>query len=128
MSFEFAVPDMLADPDAYALFWADSLTGITVEDAKQAVTIRKKIIELEKELNKKHEQLAMLIHNNTHSKPRYVQVLYQLGQQDKLLIGAAKELNISINTANQHIAKARRSFACKTTTGAVYRAVKEGII
>ena len=60
--------------------------------------------------------------------PKPLAILAALGKGDLTLNEAADKLDISIHTANQHVAAARRAFCAKTTTGAVYQAAKAGLI
>ena len=60
--------------------------------------------------------------------PKPLELLKALGRSDLTLNEAAAKLGISIHTANQHIAAARRAFCANTTTGAVYQAAKAGLI
>lgn len=55
-------------------------------------------------------------------------LLTKLGPGDLTLNDAANELGISVHTANQHAASARRAFEAKTTTGAIHRAVRAKLI
>lgn len=51
-----------------------------------------------------------------------------LAKKDLNLKQAAKELNITLNTANKHIASAKQALGVNTQAAAVYRAVKQGLI
>ena len=55
-------------------------------------------------------------------------MLKVLGEDDLSLKEAADALKISIHTANQHVAAARKAFGTTTTWGAVYRAAKARLI
>ena len=60
--------------------------------------------------------------------PRQLKILTVLAKDDLTLAEAAEQLSISIHTANQHVAAARQAFDARTTSGAIYRAIKEGLI
>lgn len=60
--------------------------------------------------------------------PRPLQLLETLAQKDLTLNEAAEVLNISISTANQHIAAAKKSLNAHTTHGLVLAAQREGLI
>lgn len=59
---------------------------------------------------------------------RPLQLLTLVGAHDMKLQDAAVKIGISVQTANQQMATARARFRCGTTTGAVYRAVKAGLM
>jgi DNA-binding CsgD family transcriptional regulator len=59
---------------------------------------------------------------------RALQLLAVMAEDDLTLTEAADQLCISIHTANQHVAAARRAFGAATTTGAVYAAMQHGLI
>ena len=60
--------------------------------------------------------------------PRPLELLTVLAQEDMSLNEAAEFLNRSIYTVNQQIAVARKAFGADTNHGAVYQAVREGLI
>ena len=57
-----------------------------------------------------------------------LRLLAVVAEDDLSLEEAAGKLCISIHTANQHIAAARRVFGVATTTGAIYAAMQQGLI
>ena len=59
---------------------------------------------------------------------RPMRLLTALARDDLTLNEAAEKMGISIHTANQHVATARRAFGAKTNTGAIYRAFKTGLL
>ena len=59
---------------------------------------------------------------------RPLQLLTVMAKDDLTLNEAANRLCISIHTANQHIAAARKAFGAHTTTGAVCKAANAGLI
>jgi len=63
---------------------------------------------------------------NIHSRP--VKLLSSLAKNDLSLEHSAGELCISLHTANHHIATIKKSLGAKTTAGAVYMAIKRGLI
>ena len=60
--------------------------------------------------------------------PRPLELLTVLAQEDMSLNEAAEFLNRSIYTVNQQIAIARKAFGADTNHGAVYQAIREGLI
>ncbi len=60
--------------------------------------------------------------------PRPMQLLTTIATEDLTLAEAANKLCISIHTANQHIAAARKAFDAHTTNGAIAHAVRAGQI
>lgn len=60
--------------------------------------------------------------------PKPLHLLNMLAKQNITLKDAAKELNISLDTANKHIAAAKDALGAKTLTSTIYKAIKEGII
>lgn len=60
--------------------------------------------------------------------PKPLQLLAALAKEDLTLNEAADKLCISIHTANQHVAAARKAFGVSTTCGAVYQAIKQRLI
>ena len=65
---------------------------------------------------------------NFRVSPRPLKLLTTLARDDLTLNEAAEKMCISIHTANQHIAAARSAFGASTNTGAVYRALRSGLI
>ncbi len=59
---------------------------------------------------------------------RPLQLLELLATQNMTLYEAASHLNISVSTANQHVAAAKRALNARTTTAAVVEAVRRGLI
>lgn len=60
--------------------------------------------------------------------PRPLELLTVLAQEDMSLNEAAEFLNRSIYTVNQQIAVARKAFGVDTNHGAVFQAIREGLI
>lgn len=58
--------------------------------------------------------------------PRQLATLEAVATRDVTLAEAANMLSISLHTANQHIAAARKAFGARTTCGAVHRALLDG--
>ena len=114
--------------DDYLLLWADILQVDDVAELRAGLAIMKQIADKRREIDGLYSQLSQSVSKKTFAKRRPMQLLERMGQHDRTLTQAAQDLGISLNTANQHIAKARRSFSCQTNAGAVYAAVKEGLI
>lgn len=60
--------------------------------------------------------------------PRQVNLLNILAKNNVNLIGAAKQLHISLDTANKHMAAIKNALGAKTQASAVYRAIATGLI
>lgn len=60
--------------------------------------------------------------------PKPLRLLNVIAKQNITLKDAAKQLCISLDTANKHIAAAKSALGAKTLTSTIYKAVKEGII
>ncbi len=60
--------------------------------------------------------------------PRPLMLLSTLAKYDLTLQQAADKLQISIDTANKHMAAAKQALGANTQAAAVYRAIKEGLI
>ncbi|TQV68001.1 hypothetical protein FKG94_24515 [Exilibacterium tricleocarpae] len=60
--------------------------------------------------------------------PRPLLLLSALAREDLTLKEAADKLGISIDTANKHIAAAKRALGVNTQAAAIYGAIKEGLI
>jgi DNA-binding CsgD family transcriptional regulator len=73
-----------------------------------------------------HANVQPRNHVVVHDKP--LQLLNVLANKNLSLNDAARELNISISTANQHIAAAKRALGANTTAAAIVAAVKLGLI
>lgn len=63
---------------------------------------------------------------NLHSKP--VKLLRTIAQDDFTLDQTADRLCISLHTADKHSATIRKALGAKTLAGAIYKAVKRGVI
>jgi DNA-binding NarL/FixJ family response regulator len=61
-----------------------------------------------------------------HAKP--LQLLNVLANRNMTLNDAAETLHISISTANQHIAAAKKALGANTTASAIIQAIKLGLI
>ena len=88
----------------------------------------RQIADKRREIDGLYGQLGGSMDIKAFAKRRPMQLLERMGQRDMTLTQAAQDMGISLNTANQHIAKARKSFFCQTNAGAIYAAVKEGLI
>lgn len=66
--------------------------------------------------------------NEVRMTPQRLKVLETLAAGDKTLPQAADHLGISIHTINKHIAEARKALGASTIPGAVYKAIKTGLI
>ena len=62
------------------------------------------------------------------TRAKALRLLAAVAEDDLSLEEAADKLCISIHTANQHIAAARRVFGAATTHGAIYAAMQQGLI
>ena len=62
------------------------------------------------------------------TRAKALRLLAVVAEDDLSLEEAADKLCISIYTANQHIAAARRVFGAATTHGAIYAAMQQGLI
>ena len=60
--------------------------------------------------------------------PRPLLLLSALARDDLTLKEAAEKLGISVDTANKHIAAAKRALGVNTQAAAIYGAIKEGLI
>ncbi len=60
------------------------------------------------------------------ARPR--QLLQLLARHDLTLSQAAEQLHISVSTANQHVAAAKRALGVRTLTAAVVTAVRLGLV
>ncbi len=60
--------------------------------------------------------------------PRPLELLTYMSMEDCTLYKAAKKMNISVKTANVHIAAVKREFGVSTSTAAVTHAIKYGLI
>lgn len=120
--------EMVEQSDDYLLLWADILKISDVDQLRAGLAIMKQIADKRREIDALYSQLGRSVDKKAFAKRRPMQVLELIGQRDRTLVQAAQDLGISLHTANQHIAKARRSFSCQTNAGAIYAAVKEGLI
>lgn len=59
---------------------------------------------------------------------RSLQLLELLATGNVTLNEAAEQLHISVSTANQHIARAKRALRARTTTAAVVEAARRNLI
>ena len=122
---EHSLPEL---SDDYLLLWADILKINDVDQLRAGLAIMKQIADKRGEIDRLYNQLSRSMDKKAFAKRRPMQLLELMGQRDRTLAQAAQDLGISLNTANQHIAEARKSLLCKTSAGAVYVAVKEGLI
>ena len=120
--------EMIEQSDDYLLLWADILKIHDVDQLRAGLAIMKQIADKRREIDVLYSRLGQSVDKKAFAKRRPMQVLERMGQHDRTLVQAAQDLGISLHTANQHIAKARRSFTCQTNAGAIYAAVKEGLI
>ena len=120
--------EMIEQSDDYLLLWADILKIHDVDQLRAGLAIMKQIADKRREIDGLYSRLGQAMSKKAFAKRRPMQLLERMGQHDRTLVQAAKDLGISLNTANQHIAKARRSFTCQTNAGAIYAAVKQGLI
>ena len=120
--------EMIEQSDDYLLLWADILKIHDVDQLRAGLAIMKEIADKRREIDGLYSRLSQSVSKKAFAKRRPMQLLERMGQHDRTLVQAAQDLGISLNTANQHIAKARRSFTCQTNTGAIYAAVKQGLI
>ena len=114
--------------DDYLLLWADILRIDDVDQLRAGLAIMKQIADKRREIDGLYAHLSRSMGRQAFARRRPMQILGLMGQRDQTLARTAEKLGISESTANQHIATARRSFFCKTNAGAVYAAVKEGLI
>lgn len=128
MPFERYSADFLANPDDYVEIYRQVLPGVSREEARHALRLYAEIADLQKCIDAKYAELHRTAHKSLYSKHRYMDYLRAVGAHDMTLKDAARSLGNADDTANQHIALARDRMCCKTTTGAVYVAVKEGLI
>ena len=120
--------EMIEQSDDYLLLWADILKIHDVDQLRAGLAIMKQIADKRREIDGLYSRLGQSVDKKAFVKRRPMQLLERMGQHDRTLVQAAQDMGISLNTANQHIAKARRSFFCQTNAGAIYTAVKEGLI
>ena len=125
---EVSFAEMLEQSDDYLLLWADILKVDDVAQLRAGLAIMKEIADKRREIDGLYSRLSQSVSKKAFAKRRPMQLLELMAQRDKTLAQAAQDLGISVNTANQHIATARRSFFCQTNAGAIYAAVKEGLI
>ena len=114
--------------DYYLLLWADILKVGDVDQLRAGLAIMKQIADRRGEIDRLYDDLRRTVHSGIAAKRRPMQMLEMMAQRDRTLAQTAEALGISLHTANQHIASARKSLFCKTNAGAVYAAVKEGLI
>ena len=114
--------------DDYLPLWADILRIDDVDQLRAGLAIMKQIADKRREIDGLYAHLSRLMGRQALAKRRPMQILGLMGQRDQTLARTAEDLGISVHTANQHIAAARKSLFCKTNAGAVYAAVKEGLI
>ena len=114
--------------DDYLLLWGDVLKIDDLDELRAGLAILRQIADRRGEIDRLYDQLGQTLRGRVAAKRRPMQLLERMGQRDRTLTQAAQDLGISGSTANQHIADARRSFLCQTTAGAIYAAVKEGLI
>lgn len=72
------------------------------------------------------ERLDTSIDISIRAKP--LRLLQTLVRDDLTLNQAAKKLGVSVHTANQHIAAAKKSLNANTMNGAIYKAIRAGLI
>ena len=125
---EVSFAEILEQEDDYLLLWADILKVEDVAQLRAGLAIMKEIADKRREIDGLYSRLSQSVSKKAFAKRRPMQLLELMAQRDKTLAQAAQDLGISVNTANQHIATARRSFFCQTNAGAIYAAVKEGLI
>ena len=125
---EVSFAEILEQEDDYLLLWADILKVDDVAQLRAGLAIMKEIADKRREIDGLYSRLSRSMDKKAFAKRRPMQLLELMAQRDKTLAQAAQDLGISVNTANQHIATARRSFFCQTNAGAIYAAVKEGLI
>ena len=125
---EVSFAEILEQEDDYLLLWADILKIDDVAQLRAGLAIMKEIADKRREIDGLYSRLSQSVSKKAFAKRRPMQLLELMAQRDKTLAQAAQDLGISVNTANQHIATARRSFFCQTNAGAIYAAVKEGLI
>ena len=114
--------------DDYLLLWADILRIDDVDQLRAGLAIMKQIADKRREIDGLYAHLSRSMGRQAFARRRPMQILELMGQRDRTLTQTAEALGISLHTANQHIASARKSLFCKTNAGAVYAAVKEGLI
>ena len=114
--------------DDYLLFWSHILKIDDLDALRAGLAIMRQIADKRREIDGLYGQLGGSMDMKAFAKRRPMQLLERMGQRDMTLTQAAQDMGISLNTANQHIAKARKSFFCQTNAGAIYAAVKEGLI
>ena len=114
--------------DDYLLLLADILKIDDLDALRAGLAIMRQIADKRREIDGLYSRLSQSVSKKAFAKQRPMQLLERMGQRDRTLTQAAEDLGISLNTANQHIAKARKSFCCQTNAGAIYAAVKEGLI
>lgn len=66
--------------------------------------------------------------NSISITPKPLRLLNVIAKDNITLKAAARQLNISLDTANKHIAAAKTALGAKTLTSTVYKAIKEGIV
>ena len=125
---EVSFAEILEQEDDYLLLWADILKIDDVAQLRAGLAIMKEIADKRREIDGLYSRLSQSVSKKAFAKRRPMQLLELMAQRDKTLAQAAQDLGISVNTANQHIATARRSFFYQTNAGAIYAAVKEGLI
>ncbi|MCG8595355.1 MAG: hypothetical protein MI785_13480 [Kiloniellales bacterium] len=114
--------------DDYLLLWADILRIDGVDQLRAGLEIMKQIADKRREIDGLYAHLSRSMGRQAFARRRPMQILRLMGQRDQTLVQTAKKLGTSESTANHHIATAGRSFFCKTNAGAVYAAVKEGLV
>ena len=103
-------------------YWWRTLRALPLDQQKELDEILLKM----RTLDIRAQELVASIRTTRAVRP--LQLLTLVGPHDMMLTRAAEELSISTSTANQQIAAIRAWLRCRTTTGAVYRAVKAGLM
>jgi len=60
--------------------------------------------------------------------PKPLVLLNMLAQEDLTLLQTADKLSISIHTADKHISAVKKALGASTIHGAIYKAIKVGLI
>ena len=128
MPFDRYSADFLANPEDYLHLYQQVLPGVSLEEARHGLRLYAEIADLRKRIDAKYAELRRTAHKSLYSGSRYMAYLRAVSCDDMTLKDAALHLGNAHDTANQHIANARDRMCCKTTTGAVYVAAKEGLI
>lgn len=131
---DFYYMPLKARDDSYSVMLSVTVKGMNSVDFRRKVEMHKEELHLlaNAVFCKGVSEFPSLFLDTKSSRKvngsRPMQLLYLLAIDDMSLKQAADKLCISIDTANKHIASAKKVWGVRTQAAAVYRAVKAGVI